>query len=166
MTKDEYLALVTKFVDEQYGKEIDPIEDHPTFDTIKHGKDRIVLNSNTVINATNFKKEEIKDAILRAANLRVDNFLIKVIKHNYNSEDENGIPVSYNLSIFEESPYVYLNRPSKKITKIVPSKDSRMDTRPWAQYFGTSDQASYMTLDSFLDMIRWLQAMSKLGAFL
>jgi hypothetical protein len=89
MTKEEYLDLVTKLVDEQYGKEIDvdPIVDQPPL--FKHKDDinkkyRELPNSNTIINATDYKKEDIKAAILRSSNLRIGSFLIKIIKHNYN----------------------------------------------------------------------------------
>lgn len=171
LTKEEYLDLVTKLVDEQYGKEIDtePVIDRGTL--FKHKDDvnkkyRETPNTNTIINATDYKKEEIKTAILRSSNLRIGNFLIKIIKHNYNSDDEDGMPMTYDLNIYEESACMYLNRPSKRLTKLTPSKDSRMDTRPWCQDFSGSDRSYGMSLDSLLDMTRWLQAMGKMAAFL
>lgn len=165
LTKEEYLAMVAKLVDEQYGN--DPIEFQEPKEPLKvimRGKERTLPSLNLVIDATKYKKEEIKDAVLRAANLRIDNFLIKIIKHNY-SDSEDGMPMTYNLNIYEESPHIYLNRPSKKITKLTPSKDSRMDTRPWLSYF-VGDQAHCVTLDDLLNIIRWLQAIGKMGAFL
>jgi len=167
LTKNEYLALVTRFVEEQYGNEIDKEEQavRPSFK--KNNKEPVTPSINTVINATDYKKDQIEDAVLYAANLRIGKFLIKIYKHNYNPESEDGMPMTYDLNLYEESPYVYLNRPSKKVTKITPSKDSRFDTRPWVSFFSANhDKAEDMTLDGLLEMTRWLQAVGKMAAFL
>ena len=154
LTKEEYLELVIKLVDQQYGNKID---------TVYEDKIPSKPDSNSIIDVTSYKKPDIIAALLRCSNLKIGNFIIKIDSYSYK---EDGYSMKYDLRIFEESPHIYLNRPCKKTTKLVPANDSRLDSRPWAVYFSQGSFAVSVPQDSLLDIIRWLQAMGKIAAFI
>lgn len=161
LTKEEYIAMVAKLVDQQYGRELDNDDDEPHH---LSGSPEIPTrpNPNSIINITDHKRNDIPIELLRACNFKIGNFLIK-IHHNMTNEDGYAC---YSFKLFEESPYTYLNRPSIKTTKITPCNDSRFDGRSWLSYFGQRSFAEQMIVSELLDMIRWLQAIGKMTAFL
>lgn len=161
LTKEEYIALIAKLVDQQYGKEIEQ-EDEDRGQVSGSPEVPNRPNPNTIIDVTTYKRNDIEPALLKSANLKVDSFIIKI--HHYTTTNDGY--ECYSLRLYEESPHVYLNRPCTKTTKIKPDQDNRFDSRTWANYFNGRDFATAMPHLELLDMIRWLQAIGKMGAFL
>ena len=160
LSKEEYLQLVTRFLNEQYGDELeDSYEEEPIEDT----KPPRVPDFNKIINVTTYKKAEIIDALLYCSNLQVNNFIVKISDY---IKEEGQNTVKYNLKLYEESPHIYLNRPCKKTTKLIPSDDIRFSNCSWVNYFNSSSSGEKLPLEELLNLVRWLQAVSKLAAFI
>lgn len=161
LSKEEYIALVAKLVNQQYGERFD--DDNDEQGEVSGTPDIPNRpNPNTIVDVTNYKRNDIEPALLMSANLRVNNFIIKI--YHYGSTNDGY--QCFGLRLYEEAPFVHLNRPCTKTTKIKPDQDNRFDSRSWTNYFNGRDYATEMPLLELMDMIRWLQAVSKMVAFL
>lgn len=159
LTKEEYLALIARLVDDQYDELNDNEDEHEAFNSPEIPSRP---NPNTIINVTSYKRDELLPALLKSANLKVENFIIKIHHYTINNDGYE----CYSLRLYEESPHVYLNRPCTKTTKIKPDQDNRFDSRSWTSFFNGRDYATDLPQNELLNMIRWLQAVCKIGVFL
>lgn len=172
-SKADYLRLCEQILKDQYGDD-EPdeygvenqawIPSEPSSDL----KKKISLPSNNgVIDLTSGKKDKIIDSMYKCSNLKVGNFIIKVTAYHGEPDTYNNKTyISINISIYENKQQTHLGRTSNMLSKINPNKDNRFENRPWLVYFKSFDKGINIPVEEFPDIVRWLQAIGKMSAFI
>lgn len=166
-TDQEYLALIQQLVDKQYDDaiddyDIDKMEWIPSESEIKKKLESI--NRSGMIDLTTVKSSLLKEEIKKSGNLKVGTF--KVTLTHVRPDPIRG-DVGYDLSIRETKMKTPSGQPCNGIdyrTDLL--KDSRFRGRPWLKYFKDGSYAHNMPIDSVVEMVRWMQAVKRLTAFL
>lgn len=172
-TKEEYLALVEELTKEQYDS--DYIDDDVYMPSnwpdpepeIEMKKKELLPNTNGQIDLTNIKAGKIKEELFKCANLRVGNFKIRISRYNGVPSSE-GSKIAISLQVFEERNKTPSGAPCKIDYPVVFEKDSRFAGRSWIKYFGGNkgNGATNVPVDTVVDVVRWFQALKRMGAFL
>jgi hypothetical protein len=165
-TDQEYLQLIQEIVDKQYDDAIDDydiekMEWIPAEPEIK--KKLESLNHHGMIDLTNVKSSKLKEEIKKCANLRVGAF--KVMLTHVHPNPIKG-DVGYDLNIKEERTKTPSGMPCRVDYRMDILKDSRFKGRPWLKYFKGEGYACNVPIDTVVEMVRWMQAIKKLTAFL
>jgi len=165
-TDQEYLDLIQSLVDQQYDDaiedyDIDKMEWIPAESEIK--KKLESLNHHGMIDLTNVKSTKLKEEIKKCANLRVGAFKIALTSIRPNPIKGD---VGYDLEIREERTKTPSGQPCRVDYRVDLTKDSRFRGRPWLKYFLGNGVASNVPIDSVVEIVRWMQAVKKLTAFL
>ncbi len=166
LTDQEYLELLQKIVDQQYDEaiddyDIDKMEWVPSESEIK--KKIESLNHHGMIDLTNVKSSKIKEEIKKCANLRVGAFKIALTAVHPNPVKGD---VGYDLEVREEKTKTPSGMPCRIDYRVDLSKDSRFKGRPWLKYFNSGGCGDNVPIDTVTDIVRWMQAVKKLSAFL
>lgn len=156
---DEYMELLRKFVEQQYNcsdedssiKEEDGIVWAPAD---SEAKMKIKNHINIFIDFTNYKKDKVKSILMdsnRAVEcIRVNNFMVKI---------RNRYKDSVNISIYEEK-FKTPSGNSCKMTYPIDLKDSR-----FSSFSHIKHNQSSITIDSLVEIIKYLQIISKFPVF-
>lgn len=166
MTKQEYLDLINKLLDQQYENDEPetPDPDSHWMPAESPLKDKIPISvQNGVIDLTNAKKDKIKTSLTMAGGFRVDNFLVKVKRRQTNS-----LPVAlvWDIELFEERFKTPSGNPCRMTYRLDVGSDTRFNQCPWVTSFGKGSSARGVSPDVFFDIIRWMQAIKRMTAFL
>lgn len=167
MSKEEYLQLINKLLEEDLFDEeenfLDPSAGHwiPAESTLKNKIPTKIQNG--IINLTNIKKDKIKQHIFNSDTFIVDNYIIKI---EWLSCDINYNNRKINILIFEEKFKTPSGAPCRMTYKVNLRKDARFTNCPWLNKLTPSGHILANTnIDSFTEVIRWLQIAKKLNAF-
>ena len=165
-TNQEYLELLQKLVDSQYD---DAIEDYNIDDMewipsepeiIKKKKKEV--NHNVSIDLTNVKARFIEREVHRYGTLKVGDFKIIIFEFN---EDPDGYQPSCNLKVVVHQSQTMNGFPCNMDTDLNITKDDRFQGRPWLKYF-SYNRADGVPIDTVVEIVRWMQVIKKLTAFL
>lgn len=116
------------------------------------------------IDLTKYKKDKIRDALLKCANLRVGNFTVIISRYYGMPKDEAGM--SMNIRIMEDKTKTPTGNPCRMTYDIDVFKDTRFKDRAWRSYFKSGSSGYNIPEQTVVEVIRWLQALTKLAAFL
>lgn len=152
--EEEYIRLLEKLVSEQYDE-----EDYPAVVPQWSGQeilDRKVQRvlANSVIDLTSANKTKIEDSLYQYRNIKVGKFSVKIIKYSTKPDNED---ILLSLSIYED-------KKNQLIVRVNILKDHRFTGRSWQKYFNSSN-GSEIDIKTTVDIIKWLQAVQKLSAF-
>lgn len=171
LTDAEYLELCLKLVDEQYDDAIDEydiskMEWMPAEPEIKSR----IPEQNTwgTMDLTNVLSTKLKEEILKFSNLKVGTFKIKISRYN-GVPSQEGAKLCMDLEVKEaktHTPNGVPCGPGGVEYAIDLYKDTRFKNRPWLKYFNNSGHAHNVPVDTVVEIVRWLQALKKLTAFL
>lgn len=171
LSKEDYLRLLEQYANDQYGNE-DPILNIDDFQDAwipaeSPAKERMITaNAYGSIDLTNVKKEKIIEALYKCTNLKIGNFLIKITRYSGQPDKNNqGPDLTMDVSIWEDKFKTPSGNPCKMTYRVNFKKDTRFDTRPWAKLFGNGS-ASKVPNETVIDIIRWMQALNRMTAFL
>lgn len=139
----EYLSVIGKLLEEQYGTYSS--EDYKIYD-IKEEK----TISNGVLDVSKANITDLQQQIYKYKNFKIEKFILKILKINENKFD---------ITIFEEISKSRLNK-----VKIL--FDSRFELTDWTTFFDRNNQGSNIPVKELISIIRWLQAISRLKAFI
>lgn len=162
-TKQEYLELCQRLLDEQYSSD-DESDDTsaiawiPAESEIKN-KMTAVRNAQGFIDLTKMKKEKIKEAIQKCDNFRVHDFTIRI--NHYNDKSD-----SFSITLYEDKTKTPSGNPCKMTYPVLIEKDSRFNGRSWITYFKGSKYGGNIPTDTLIEIIRFLQIIKKLSAFI
>lgn len=167
-TDQEYLALIQQLVDQQYDDAIDDydiakMEWAPAEPEIKKKLEQ--PNYAGMIDLTTVKSGKIKEEIMKCANIKVGAFKIVVGRHNLVPSQQGG-KIAFDLEVREEKSKTPSGMPCRVDYRVDLSKDSRFRGRPWLKYFMGNGVATNVPVDTVVDIVRWMQAIKKLTAFL
>lgn len=118
---------------------------------------------NGTTDLTNIKSDKIKENLLLSQNFKVGKFLIKIKKWNtaYNLDD--GVDISIYEDTKDQTASGKIFATLKKVDVI---KDNRFKGRLWISQFDRFQSGNGITYSTLIDIVRWLQAMTKLTCFL
>lgn len=166
-SKEEYIALCQKMLDEQYGNDED---DYDTVDmnawipSESEAKEKMIAASiNGIIDLTKTKKSDIATNLFKCTNLKIGNFSIKITRYS-GSPSKDGVGLTFDISIFEETSKTPSGNPCKMTYKVDILKDSRFTGRQWISYFNKYNGSNIPT-SVLVDIIRFLQVVHRLPAF-
>lgn len=168
LTDQEYLDLIQKLVDSQYDEaiedyDIDKMEWIPAEAEIKAKIPK--LNNRGMIDLTNVKSSKLKEEILKCGNLRVGNFKV-VLTHYHQVPSHTGAQFCVDLEVREEKTKTPSGQDCRVDFRADLLKDSRFKGRPWLKYFTSGSCGSNIPIDTVVEIVRWMQAVKKLSAFL
>lgn len=167
LTNEEYLALCQKLVDQQYDDAVDDydiskMEWMPAESEIK--EKMLKINRNGMIDLTHVKSTKIKEEIFKCGNLKVGDFKIIISQFNgIPSQEKDKLTCS--LRLMGHQSKTMNGMPCNMDNDVNLKKDNRFNGRPWLKHFNSS-YADNVPIDTVVDIIRWLQAIKKLTAFL
>ncbi len=171
LTDREYLELLSRLVDQQYDDaiddyDIDKMEWIPAEPEVKSK----IPEPNTwgMIDLTNVLSNKIKEELLKCTNLKIGNFKIRIARYN-GVPSQQGAKLCMDLEIKEARTKTPSGMPCGPSGVEYPAdllKDSRFKGRPWLKYFKDGSYAHNVPIDVVVEIVRWMQALKKLTAFL
>jgi len=170
LNKQEYLDFINKLLDQQYNDDEPEVkeEDSHWMPAESPLKDKIPIGVlSGTMDLTDARKEKINTALANASNFKVDHFLVKV-KRNQLNPKTNSLTLNPTLDIelYEERFKTPSGNPCRMTYRLDIGKDSRFTQCKWANYFGAGSTARNVPKEVFIDIIRWMQALKRLTAFL
>jgi hypothetical protein len=173
LSKEEYLEMLESLNEDQYGSDgEDYVPDNyseeawmPSVSPHKEKMFRTIRNGQ--LDITKYRKEQIKDAIYKVVNLTVGEFLIHITEYH-------GMPVrnkpqetklTLDIILYGTKYKTETGQPCNMQFKLDPKTDNRFAGKPWLERF-SGCRADNIPVDTVVDIIRWLQALKRMNAFL
>jgi|SRR6185436_10169923 len=164
-TTEEYYNLIKSLVDQQYhDTSSDDVYQETWIPAESEIKQKIKSKDKGMVDLTDVKKDKIKDFILKSNTIKVGDFLIKITKSDYTKSDMSDLKM--NMCIYEEKTHTQAGGNCKMLYKLDSTKDSRFSKCNWNSYFNQFKYGNSITIDVLIDIVRWLQAIRKLTAFI
>lgn len=165
-TQKEYIEMLEKLVNEQYDDEEETINSNivnswiPADPPAKDGMKKV--SNDSFIDLTKVKKDKIEDCIYNYRNIRIGKFLLKIIKYSSKPNELQGIY----KSDLELNIVIYEDKTPQLSSKVDVKNDIRFTGRSWQSNFNQFKAGMYIDIPSTIDIIRWLQAISRIGCFI
>lgn len=165
--RKEYLKYLQYLTDNKYDYSEEPETDNTPDNSwiwseppAKSKMKSVVFNG--IVDAINLRKEHIKEALGKAKNIQVGSFTLHVSSYyGLDPLQEN----TFSFTVYERKTKTPTGQPCSMDLKADLTKDNRFTGRPWLSYFKGS-HARDVPIDTIVDIIRWMQALKKLTAFL
>lgn len=162
MTKQEYLDMCQKLLDAQYNEDD---SDNSLKDTAwipaepeAKLKMRAPLTSN-IIDLTNMKKDKITEYLCKGSLFKIHNFTIKT----RDFDEENNL---FHITLYEDRIKTPSGQPCKMTYPLDVGRDTRFTGRLWLNYFFGSGWGKKIPLETMVEIVRFLQIIKKLSAFI
>lgn len=170
LTNEEYLALCQKLADQQYDDDALDDIDISKMEWMSGGsesiKEKMARASTTgCIDLTTVRSSEIKKQILLCTNLKIGKFKMRTSRTFEGLIEPTIENLTFSIEVWEEKNRTPNGMPCQMDFPMAPSKDTRFKGRPWLKYFNGSS-ASKVPYDTVVEIVRWMQAVKKLTAFL
>lgn len=163
---EAFLDIAKKLTEEQYGEDNkyecfqDVLDDEAyTLSSPVVMEKQPIFNVNGITDLTKVKSANLATEIKKAGNLQIGKFLIKIKRYAGQYEQAKNRTGFLDINIFEEK-----NKIHKKINV---NKDSRFKDVPWSEHFKDEVNAgNQIPFDTVVEIVRWLQVIDKLVAFI
>lgn len=177
-TKEDYLRMLHEAAQEQYGSEDgDYVEPLPQIDesawipAIDPRKEQMLerLRRSTMygrIDAAKLRKEQIQDALYKCVNLEVGGFILHVNEYHGHPTPKKGKELTLDISILSRQNRTATGAPCSMDLPANLHKDDRFQKRPWLHLFDVKGRAYEVPMETVVDIVRWLQALKRMNAFL
>jgi len=74
--------------------------------------------------------------------------------------------LTMDITVYQEKYRTPSGAPCKMSYKMDFSQDDRFSNRPWITYFNTQGRAHNIPVETVVEIVRWLQALKRMNAFL
>jgi hypothetical protein len=172
ISKDEYQRYLEELTDQQYADNDDADFYSPPEEAWipaeSEAKERMnFVNRNGSIDVTKFRKEKIQEALYKCINIVCGVFLIRINKY-HGSPDKfgKGTNLSMDISLAETKFKTATGQPCNMQFRMNLTNDNRFTNRPWLHYFSAYGRGTNVPVEVVVDIIRWLQALKRMNAFL
>ena|ERR1700676_3009441 len=167
ISKEDYERLLEQLSSDDQDLEQDIPED-AWIPSEPFAKDRMKLHKSLgSIDATDLKKDQIQDALYSCKNIQVGNFSIRIESyHGYPNKQGKGTDLSMDIYLMEKRYKTPSGNPCNMDYKIDIYKDNRFTNRPWLHHFVAYGRAVNIPVETVVDVVKWLQALKRLPAFL
>lgn len=174
ISKEEYFKLLEDLDSDQYGDNDIPedthIPDEAWIPSESGAKEMIRLKTfHGKIDVTKYRKEQIQDALYKCMNVQVGDFFIKIDSyHGQPDKFGKGANLTMDIEVWEKRYQTPSGAPCNMDFRIDWSKDNRFFGRKWLSYFGGGTRSSGINVpvDTVIEIVRWMQALKRIGAFL
>lgn len=122
-----------------------------------------------IIDVTKFRKDKIQEALYKCMSIQVGEFLIRIdTYHGYPDKFGKGTNLTMDIEVWKKQYKTLSGNPCNMDFKMDWSKDNRFFGRPWLQLFagGTSCSANDVPVETVIEIVRWMQALKRMNAFL
>jgi hypothetical protein len=165
LSKEDYIKLIERLVDHYDLEDDDSFEEleNTWIPSVSKAKEKFNKSLNgSLVDLSNVKKDQIEDYIYKHHDIKVGNFLLKIIKYSIKPSELQ----QSHKSDLEVDVIIYEYNNLNMVDKVDVQKDSRFISRPWRDSFNTFKTAKNLDIQSTVDIIRWLQALSRIGCFI
>lgn len=172
ISKETYLKLLESLAEqddlESYESTYIPEESWiPSESRAKEEMMKARARNQGTVDCLKLKKDKIKEAIYKNSNIKVGEFMIKITEyHGLLDKKGVGTDLKMDLSVWQTKYKTPSGNPCKMDYRMDFSKDNRFINRPWLNYFGPGGSAHNMPVEILIDVIKWMQIIQKLTAFL
>lgn len=172
ISKEDYQKLLEELADQQYSMDeevdINQIPDDSWIPSESFAKEKMKqANQSGIIDVTKFRKDKIQEALYKYINIKIGIFLIRIdTYHGYPDKTGKGVNLTMDIGVWETKLKTPSGNPCKMEYRINLHKDNRFTNRPWLVYFNDSGEATHMPVETVVDVVRWLQALKRMNAFL
>ena len=173
LSKEDYLRLIESAQRDEEG--YDEVEHHDMADAWipaeSPNKEKMLraraASSHGVIDVLKCRKEQIRDAIYKCMNLQVGEFLIHIRSYNGHPKDKqlHG-PLTLNINVMQERTKTPSGAPCKMQYDFDLFQDNRFAGCDWISRFNARGYAQDVPIEIVVDIIRWMQALRRMNAFL
>lgn len=168
----QYFDLCQQLAEERYDVFDDVVEDvgeiewMPVEPEAKIKMEKYRDNSGSgMIDLTGVKSSQIKERLFRGTFFRVGAFKVRITRYNA-VPSKNGSQLTADVSIWEEKHQTPSGFPCKMDYPMCPDRDDRFSEKAWAKkYWNGTSSAHNMPIDAVVEVIKWLGAVKKIGAF-
>lgn len=167
--RKDYLKYLKELTNEQYSFYDD--EEETEKDTADNSwvwaeppaKEKMkIIVFNGVVDATELRKDQIKESLGKAKNIKVGEFTLRIRDVYGRDPLEKGV---LSLEVYEKRTKTPTGQPCNMDYRCDLSKDKRFASRPWLSYFKGS-WGRDVPIDTIIDIVRWMQALKRLTVFL
>lgn len=163
ISKEEYWKLIEQVIKEQEDSDMEDFVDCNAWIPAEPAHKKSPPERYGSIDATKLKKEGVQQAIQKYQILNIGRFVLTIkLADKIKQEDKQ----EYLVSLYETKYVTPLGRPCNIQYRVALYKDTRFENRPWLKYFRTYGGSTAIPEATVLDIVRWLQAIIKLPAFL
>lgn len=162
LSEEEYLKLIVQLVEQQYNEPSLDGEVYEAWSTAESDiKKKIKSSNDKIIDASLYKKDKILESLYLCQPIKIGRFVIKISKYEDNKEK-----TKMNIYIYEDKYYTYLGKTNEMLGKIDVLKDRRFVGSNWVSYFNQFKLGVNIPIEVVVDIVKWLQVIDKLVAFL
>jgi hypothetical protein len=160
---DDYLKLLREVADSDNDLEDCDIPEDAWIPAEPAAKELMNISSHRgPIDITKFRRADIGKTLLKYDSVLVGSFLVRIDK-SYNGNN----PVTHlDLELWEKQYKTPSGNPCNMDFRINIHTDSRFTNCSWLPLFSTRGNANNVLIATAVDIIRWLQAIKRIGAFM
>lgn len=165
--RKDHLKYLQQLTDRQYSYYDEEEEDNTPDDSwiwaeppAKEKMKNIIFNG--IVDATALRKEQIKGALSQAKNIQVGEFTLRMSSYYGKDPIEQG---NLSFSVYKKQFKTATGQPCNMDMKFDLTQDNRFTGRPWLTYFKGA-WARDMPIDTVVEVVRWMQGIRRMKAFL
>lgn len=114
----------------------------------------------------NYKREELREILYSTTNLRVGEFTVRVEEYHGRPNKNSSTDLTMDILVWQEKFQTPSGAPCKMSYKMDFFRDNRFLNRPWLSYFNSSGHAHDIPADTVIEVIKYLQVIQRLNAFM
>ena len=149
---NNFKNLITRITENYYG-DPETLSTEDVEDLISKEVERIksIKTKETIVHLEKPKKDDILNALKAKNHMTIGKFTVKILNNTYIIKNSDEV----SLIIYEET------KPNM-LTKVNFIKDIRFKDRDWAKHMDDNS----LSIDTAVEVIRWLHAMNKMTNFI
>jgi len=173
LSKEEYLRLIESAQKDEEYDQVDSydIPSDAWIPSESPNKEKMLrswaASAHGMVDVLNYRKGQIQDAIYKCMNLQVGDFIIHIRRYSGHPKDKqlHG-PLTLDISVMQEKHKTPSGAPCKMSYKFDFFQDNRFTDRPWITYFNSAGYATNVPVEIVIEIVKYMQALRKLSAFL
>jgi uncharacterized FlaG/YvyC family protein len=172
ISKEEYLQLI-KTAQEDTMDDYPNIPDSAWMPAESPAKDKMLraraAGSQGVIDVLKYKKPQIRNALYQSINLQIGEFIVHVEEYHGRPAVKKMPPhaqLTMDIQVMQEKYKTPSGAPCKMSYKMDFFQDNRFVNCPWISYFSSKGVAHNIPMETVVDIIKYMQIVQRLNAFL
>lgn len=162
ISAEEYLKLIEDAEASEYEDDEFEADSFTPIENFEKPAKTVDL-SNIMIDLTDYKSDKIQEVLYTNIYFKVGEFIFKIDR--YAASPKGNFQIR--ISILEKKYRTLNGNPCNMDVPIDHIRDDRFLNKPWSHYFvQTTSSYKYMPIETGVEIIRWLQILTKLSAFI
>ncbi len=172
LSKEEYLKLLQSLEDESEDPNIykgDHIPDYgdwmPAEPPAKEAMKRSLSHGR--IDVTKYRKKDIQAALYKCVNVVVGDYILHIDEYHGHPETlKKGGDLTLDISLLKVQYKTPSGAPCRMELRFDPNTDKQFRKQAWISRFDSDGHADYVPVSVAVEIVRWLQGLSRMTAFL